>query len=73
MGHTFTLMVISTKVIGIETYNSVWELTFILTETFIRVNGKAANQMVKEITSTKAVKLFIKEIGKMVKNKDLDS
>ncbi len=70
---TFTLMVTSTKVIGIEISNSGWELTFILTATSIKDNGKTVNQTAKEITYTKVVRLFIKEIGKMVKNKDLDS
>ena len=70
---TFTLTVINTRAIGIEISNSVWGLTFILTETFIKDNGKTVSQTVREIIYTKVVKLFIKEIGKMVKNKDLDS
>ncbi len=70
---TFIQMETNMKEIGTMILKMVWVLITILMVIFIRVNGKVENLMVKEITSTRVERLFIRETGKMVKKKDLDN
>jgi hypothetical protein len=66
-------MVINIKVIGLMIFNKEWVHIIIKMVIFIKDNGNMENLMDKEIISIKVVKLSIKEIGKMVKNKVLVS
>ncbi len=73
MEHIIILMVINIKVIGLMIFNKEWVHIIIKMVIFIKDNGNMENLMDKEIISIKVVKLSIKEIGKMVKNKVLVS
>ena len=64
-------MVIVTKEIGIMTSKVGLVHIIIQMAISIKVNGSMVNQMVKEITYIMEIKVYIKEIGKTVKNKDL--
>lgn len=67
--HIFTQTAISMKEIGTMTFSKVWVHIITRMVTFIRVNGKLENRMVKVITFTKAARPFTRAIGKMERNK----
>ena len=71
MVHITIQMVIVTKEIGIMTSKVGLVHIIIQMAISIKVNGSMVNQMVKEITYIMEIKVYIKEIGKTVKNKDL--
>lgn len=73
MVHINTQMVIDIRVIGIMIYKMVLELIIIQMVIFIKVNGLMVSLMEKEIISIMEIKEFIREIGKMEKNKALES
>lgn len=54
-------------------FNKEWVHIITKMEIFIKDNGNLENLMVKEIIYIKVEKLFIKETGKMEKNKGLDN
>lgn len=61
------------KEIGITIFKAELALIIIQMEIFIRESGWMGSPMGKEITYITGTKESTKEIGKMVKNKDLDS
>lgn len=61
------------KETGIMIFKKEWGPITIQTVTFTKVNGIMESQMDKGITFTKVEKQYIKETGKMEKNKVLDS
>jgi hypothetical protein len=69
----FTQTETNIKVSGTMTFKTELELIIMQMEIYIKVNGIMVNNMDKEITYIKMEKLFIKEIGKKEKNKDLDN
>lgn len=71
--HTSILMAINIKEIGIMTFNKVWVPITILMVTFTRANGLRESPTVKETTSIKAARLFIKATGHKVRSKVLES
>lgn len=73
MVHIIIQMVTNSKEIGCKTSNKVWVHIIMLMEIFIRDNGKQERPMAKEIIFIKVERLFIREIGKMVRRKDLAS
>lgn len=73
MEHIIILIMIDMKVIGMMIFKMVLEHITIPTEIFIKENGLKENLMDKAIIFIMLVKEFIKAIGKMEKNKDLDN
>ena len=63
----------SIKVSGAMTFKTELEHIIMQMEIYTKVNGLMVSSMDKEITYIKMEKLFIKEIGKKEKNKDLDN
>ena len=73
MEHIIILIMIDMKVIGMMIFKMVLEHIIIPMEIFTKENGLKENLMDKAIIFIMLVNEFIKAIGKMEKNKDLDN